>query len=391
MKIALVVFQFIREKGGVEGYAYSLSKQLLRLGHEVHLFAHRYSRSTSSIALDINNELTFHRVPAITFWSPLKYWTFAINAPRIINKSGIRFDIVHGLTHTLFQDIYRVGGGCHWDYMMHTYPIMRFPLGRIFMCLNPRHFSILLLERLIFKKRLYRQVTCISEQCKEEIVQHYGLSVNDIEIIYNCIDTEIFTPQNKLKYRTSTRVKYNIEDDAILLIFVGSGFKRKGLRHIIDTLSLIDRGKNMKLLIAGNGNVRFYQRLAKEKGVSDRIIFAGVSREIHEIYAAGDIFVFPSEYDAFGTACLEAMASGLPVIVSSASGASEIISHGKDGFVINHPINSVEIANFINILLEKEVREQMGNAARHTSEIYSIDANVKRILRIYQKVLALKS
>jgi UDP-glucose:(heptosyl)LPS alpha-1,3-glucosyltransferase len=391
MKIALVVFQFIREKGGVEGYAYSLSSQLLRLGHEVHIFAHRYSRNTPSIASDINNELTFHQVPAITFWSPLKYWTFAINAPKIINKSGIRFDIVHGLTHTLFQDIYRVGGGCHWDYMMHTYPIMRFPLGRIFMCLNPRHFSILLLERLIFKKRLYRQITCISEQCKEEIVQHYGLSVNDIEIIYNCVDTEIFTLQNKLKYRTSTRVKYNIEDDAILLVFVGSGFKRKGLRHIIDALPLIDRGKNIKLLVAGNGNVRFYQRLAKEKGVSDKIFFAGVSREIHEIYAAGDIFVFPSEYDAFGTACLEAMASGLPVIVSSASGVSEIISHGKDGFVINHPINSVEIANFINILLEKEVREQMGNTARYTSEIYSIDANVKRILRIYQKVLDIKS
>lgn len=391
MKIALVVYQFIREKGGVEGYAYSLSSQLLRLGHEVHIFAHRYSVNTPSIASDIDNKLIFHHVPTITFWSPLKYWTFAINAPKIINKSGIKFDIVHGLTHTLFQDIYRVGGGCHWDYMLHTYPIMRFPLGRIFMCLNPRHFSILLLERLIFKKKLYRQVTCISEQCKKEIVQHYELSVNDIEIIYNCVDTEIFTPQNKLKYRTSTRVKYNIEDDAILLIFVGSGFKRKGLRHIIDALPLIDSGKKIKLLVAGNGNIRFYQKLAKGKGVSDKIIFAGLSREIHEIYAAGDIFVFPSEYDAFGTACLEAMASGLPVVVSSASGASEIISHGKDGFVINHPINSVEIANFINILLEREARERMGNAARYTSEIYSIDANVKRILRIYQKVLALKS
>jgi len=95
-------------KGGVEGYAYSLSSQLLRLGHEVHIFAHRYSVNTPSIASDIDNKLTFHHVPAITFWSPLKYWTFAINAPKVINKSG-KFDIVHGLTHTLFQDIYRVG------------------------------------------------------------------------------------------------------------------------------------------------------------------------------------------------------------------------------------------------------------------------------------------
>src|SRR3990170_7635786 len=148
MKIALVVFQFIREKGGVEGYAYSLSSQLLRLGHEVHLFAHRYSMNTPSIASDINNELIFHRVPAITFWSPLKYWTFAVNAPKIIKKTGIKFDIVHGFTQTLFQDIYRVGGGCHWDYMMHTYPLMHTAFGRIVMCLNPRHSSLLILEKI---------------------------------------------------------------------------------------------------------------------------------------------------------------------------------------------------------------------------------------------------
>jgi len=380
MKIALVVYQFIKEKGGVESYVFNLSRHLLDRCHEVHIFAHRFGQ-------DQDKRLLFHHVPAITFWSPLKHWTFAVNAPKIIKKTGIKFDIVHGFTQTLFQDIYRVGGGCHWDYMMHTYPLMQSAFGKIVLCLNLRHFSLLLLERIIFKRKCYKQITCISEQCKKEIIHHYKLPANDVEVIYNGADTDVFTPQNRLKNRDSIRAKYSIFKEDVLLLFVGSGFKRKGLKYIIDALPLIDTDKKIKLLVAGRGKVREYQKLAKENGIIDKIIFAGVYKNIQEIYAAGDIFVFPSEYDAFGTACLEAMASGLPVVVSKTSGVSEIITHGKDGFVVNHPIDAKEMVEYIELLMEKEKREEMGSAARQKSEMYSFEANIEKTLRIYHRVL----
>lgn len=381
MKIALVVFQFIREKGGVEGYVVNLAHHLLERGHEVHVFAHRFGPGKEK-------RLVFHPIPAITCWSPLKYWTFARNAPKTIKETGIKFDLVHGFTQTLSQDVYRVGGGCHWDYMMHTYPLMQSVFGRIFMCLNPRHASLLLLERSIFYKRRYKQVTCISEQCKKEIVRHYKLPENSIEVIYNAVDIQQFTPQNKSIYRDAVRSKYGVLPDEILLLFVGSGFKRKGLRHVIDALSLLGSMKTVKLLVAGRGKTERYRRLAREKGLADRLVFAGVCGNIQEMYAAGDIFVFPSEYDAFGTACLEAMASGLPVIASKASGVSEIITHGKDGFVINHPISPNEMAKYMRELLEEGKRGLMGLAARQTAEAYTFDANVGRTLRVYEKISA---
>src|SRR3989304_7331704 len=306
MKIALVVYQFIKEKGGEESYVFNLSRHLLDRCHEVHIFAHRFGQ-------DQDKRLLFHHVPAITFWSPLKHWTFAVNAPKIIKKTGIKFDIVHGFTQTLFQDIYRVGGGCHWDYMMHTYPLMQSAFGKIVLCLNPRHSSLLILEKIILKQKRYRQITCISEQCKREIMRHYKLPANDIEVIYNGVDTDAFTPRARLQYRDTVRAKYRITSDEVLLLFVGSGFKRKGLKYVIDAFPFI-KDRKIKLLVAGKGKVRKYQKLAKDNGITDKIIFAGVYKNIQEIYAAGDIFVFPSEYDAFGTACLEAMASGLPVI-----------------------------------------------------------------------------
>lgn len=379
MKIALIVFQFIKEKGGVESYVFNLSRQLLNHGHEVHIFAHRFRQ-------DQEKSLIFHYIPAITFWSPLKYWTFAINAPKIVKKTGIQFDIVHGFTQTLFQDIYRVGGGCHWDYMMHTYPLMHTAFGRIVMCLNPRHSSLLILEKIILKQKRYRQITCISEQCKREIMRHYKLPANDIEVIYNGVDTDAFTPRARLQYRDTVRAKYRITSDEVLLLFVGSGFKRKGLKYVITAVPLI-KDKKIKLLVVGKGKVREYQKLAKDNGISDKIIFAGVHKNIQEIYAAGDIFVFPSEYDAFGTACLEAMASGLPVVVSKTSGVSEIIMQGKEGFVINHPINAKEMVIYIDALLDKEKRNEMGSAARRKSEMYSFESNVEKTLQVYRRIL----
>src|SRR3972149_3410233 len=380
MKIALVVYQFIKEKGGVESYVFNLSRQLLMHGHEVHIFAHRFRQ-------DEDRRLIFHHVPAIPLWSPLKYWTFAVNAPKIVRKTGIQFDIVHGFTQTLFQDIYRVGGGCHWDYMMHTYPLMHTAFGRIVMCLNPRHSSLLLLEKIILKQKRYRQITCISEQCKREIMHHYKLPANDIGVIYNGVDTDAFTPRMRLQYKDIVRAKYRIASDEVLLLFVGSGFKRKGLKYAIDALPLIDRDKKVKLLVVGRGRMRKYLKLAEEKGIADRVIFGGVCKHIQEIYAAGDIFVFPSEYDAFGTACLEAMASGLPVVVSKTSGVSEIIMQGKEGFVINHPINAKEMVIYIDALLDKEKRNEMGSAARRKSEMYSFESNVEKTLQVYRRTL----
>lgn len=114
---------------------------------------------------------------------------------------------------------------------------MQFIFGKIVMCLNPRHFSILLLERTIFKRNLYKQITCISEQCEKEIIQHYKIYANNIEVIYNGVDTHTFTPskQNDVQRRCKG-AKYAVASNEVILLFDGLGFKRKGLKHVVDAL-----------------------------------------------------------------------------------------------------------------------------------------------------------
>src|SRR3989304_4816132 len=113
MKIALGVYQFIKEKGGVESYVFNLSKQLLMHGHEVHIFARRFRQ-------DEDRRLIFHHVPAMTFWSPLKYWTFAINAPKIVKKKERREQIDAEERQLQERRVALCTEVDAWDYMMHT-------------------------------------------------------------------------------------------------------------------------------------------------------------------------------------------------------------------------------------------------------------------------------
>ena len=227
-----------------------------------------------------------------------------------------------------------------------------------------------------------------SMRVKDEIKRHYELPEEKICVIYNGIDIKAFDLSERDRVRIACRDKLNIKNETALL-FVGSGFERKGLKFLIEALGILKRNgcEGIKLIIVGKGNITKYQDMALECGVEMDVQFVGPVKDVKGYYFAADIFVLPSIYEPFSNACLEAMASGLPVIASKTSGVSEIITHDKDGFVINHPINAQEIAHYIHLLLEEEKRGQMGTAARQKAELYSFEANVEKTLRIYQKVL----
>src|SRR3972149_3184408 len=93
----------------------------------------------------------------------------------------------------------------------------------------------------------------------------------------------------------------------------------------------------LKLLVAGKGNPQAYLALAERLGMKGRLSFVGVWPRIEELYAISDVFVLPTIYDPFANACLEAMASGLPVITTASNGASELIVDGCHGFILSDP------------------------------------------------------
>ena len=127
--------------------------------------------------------------------------------------------------------------------------------------------------------------------------------------------------------------------------------------------------------------------LADRLGIADRVHFAGPVGDPERWMAAADLFVLPTIYDPFSNACLEAMASGLPVITTKANGAAEILEEGRTGLVISDPCDVGGLAERIAGFLRPERREERAAAARATAEAFPMGEHVKQVLAMYEEVV----
>jgi len=379
MKIALIRKEYTLSWGGAESHVVHLSRQLVDMGHQVHVFANRWEPP-------YDPRIIFHQIPILTFCSPVKNLTFALNTKRLLKKEN--FDIVNGFSQVYPQDIYRMGDGLHLHFLKSQSP---YALLRYLKYLNPRHLSILLIEKQIFKPHNYHQIIANSEMCKHLAINYYQVPEDRIEVIYNGVDLERFNPRVREIYRLSVRRELHISDQATVILFVSRNYKRKGLRYLIESLSLLGKkAHTIKVVVVGRGNPKPYQHIAAKCGLSGNLIFVGEERLLEKYYGASDLLVLPTLYDPFSNVCLEALACGLPVITTRNNGAAEIIKQGKNGYIIEDARDIEEIAQRISLLLSKDKREEMRNHAAISAKKYPIAENAIKTLALYEKVFTRK-
>lgn len=349
MKIAFVKQKY-SEFGGAERYLAALIKHFARSNHEIHLFAGEWkvNKDKSDSA---PRRMVLHKVPIIRGLSFLEVLSFAINARRMLQQE--KFDIIHSFERTLYQDIYRASDGCHREWLIQRRkidPWYKFFLHKV----NPLHLSILWIEKKIFREGKASLIIAISKRGKDEIIRHYGTPAEKIRVVYNAIDTNRFDLPDREKVRDEVRHFLGISKDIRVLLFVGSGFMRKGLPFVIKALARLDA--EVRLMVIGHDRMNPYRALAKKEGVEQRVIFLGPLADVGKYYCAGDLFIFPTIYEPFGNVCLEAMAAGIPLVTSRICGGSELLREGKNGYIINNPTDPVEIADKIKmgLMLERK-------------------------------------
>ena len=153
-------------------------------------------------------------------------------------------------------------------------------------------------------------------------------------------------------------------------MFASMNFEIKGLDAILASLARLKAGKySFKLLVAGKGNIRKYTQVAREVNIADNVVFTGrLSKEkLIRLYLASDMYVMLSKFDTFGMVVLEAMAAGLPVIISSNVGAKDIVQEGENGFIISDTSDAEYIASKISLLFDENIRSAMARKALDTS------------------------
>jgi glycosyltransferase involved in cell wall biosynthesis len=143
-----------------------------------------------------------------------------------------------------------------------------------------------------------------------------------------------------------------------------------------------------KVLLVSRSDPQPYLSLAARCGMADRVVSAGPTSAIEHAYAAADVFVFPSRYDAFGMVVTEAMACGLPVVTSRQAGASEIISDRTDGILIPDPGDRAAWTQAIGTLAaDSTERARLGRAAAETASRFTWDQVARHTLAVYEQVL----
>jgi UDP-glucose:(heptosyl)LPS alpha-1,3-glucosyltransferase len=312
--------------GGAERYLQTLVGCLKKSGHEIHIFANEWTAGEGVV---------FHRVPL----TPL-------------GSMSLRRSVEPWWKRASFR-------------------------------VNPLHITLLLIE-----KRLFRDTGLIianSKMVKNQIMKHYGLPDEKIEVIYNGVDLTRFSPKNRQRWREETRNELSIPAEAKVLLFVGSGFERKGLATLLRALPILkktrkDLSADVRLLVVGKGNQTKFRALATASGVGDCVTFTGPQADVERYYAAADIFVLPTLYDPFSNAMLEALASGLPAITTAQNGASEIIEEGVEGFRVHDALDVDELAEKIGRALSDH--SGMGESARRKAERFSIERAVEEFIAL---------
>jgi len=363
---------FSPKRGGGERYAVDLARALRDFGHEVHVFAHRFEPVKG---------IFFHTVSVPVKPFGLQSWTFAKNARLALNRN--EFDIINGLSQVYPQDVYRMGDGIHRHWLtVHSGS----SLTRLWNNISPRHQVILSIERRIFAPGHYKRIIAISNLCKQHVVSYYKVSPNFIDVIYCGINFDIFNSSVREK-GARLRTTMGIDKDAIIVLFVGMNFARKGLAPLLKAVSQLKGREKYRILIVGKGNVSRYKRLVGKLGLDEITIFCGFQENMPAFYGAADIFVLPSYYEPLGNACLEAMACGLPVVATRETGASELISHGRSGFVMDHPEDVSDLSHWLEMLQDREMRRSMGEVAQKQVSTLTIERNATDTILAYEKAL----
>jgi UDP-glucose:(heptosyl)LPS alpha-1,3-glucosyltransferase len=354
---------------------YQTVEGLRGLGHEIHLFC-------ADFAVEPPSGVIKHRVPIVPLGRTLRLWSFAWFASRAVAE--VACDVVVSFGRLARQDVLRSGGGTHRGFLNR--------LGqqgglcrRLWQSVSLYHRSVLALERRQYDRKGSRKIIAVSEEVKRDIIANYPVPADRIVVLYNGVDLARFHPDRRREFRRQIRERWKVPLDASLVLFVGSGFRRKGLDHLIPVWKSPKLEEVFLMVVGDDSRLGRYQAWANHIAPG-RILFTGRQEDIENYYAAADVVALPALQEAFGNVVMEGLASGLPVLVSRFVGAAEIIHGPLSAGIIGETNNEAELEHGLLLLLAKAKDPTCVHQARSLSEKYSWQGHFKKLESILREV-----
>jgi UDP-glucose:(heptosyl)LPS alpha-1,3-glucosyltransferase len=364
------------------------------LSHLTEFEIHVYSQQVEDFD---RTKLTWHRIPKLPGPHLLNFlWWLVAN--RLWRYWDQRF---RGLRHDL---VFSSGANCldadaicvhivFAEYVRQVRPEMNFVRNPIWEWPRLLHRKLYYSIAVFMENQAYKNhataLVVNSRKTANGLKQFFG-RVDPIPVLRLGLDHEVFNIAIRARLREPARRTLGIPQNQFTLILVGNDWRNKGVPVLLNVLADL-RDLPVGLLIVTGEGLSACRRLVTEKGLDDRVFLLPPRKDIEFYYAAADAYAGPSLQDAYGIPPAEAMACGLPVIVSAAAGVSEIVTNNMDGMILDNPKDASKLANMIRRLYDDQTfRDGLGIKAAATARQYTWERNGRELSAIFDEILRRK-
>ena len=346
--IAVLNRQFSVMGGGAERYSMALVENLAEQ-HDIHVFAQHIDHHWPGVAYHrISQPVRRPRWLNQLWYATATWWA---------TRKG--FDVVHSHENTWHGHVQTMHVPPVKYNLFHGKCGVAFGMRWLKVLTSPRLLVYLWFERLRLSISSLRSIVVTSGNLLSQTIEAYPACHSGIQVIPPGVDRVLGPADAEQKSLARQRLGLPLNGRCVLM--VGNDYRKKGLPTLFDAMRQLPM--NCYLAVVGNPRqIPQFRALIKEPELKDRVFFLGSQKEMDDVYSAADCLAHPTLEDTFAMVVLEAMAHGLPVVVSDEKycGISGLLVHEVDALLLDDPIMSDKLANSIKRLLEDSLlRERL--------------------------------
>jgi glycosyltransferase involved in cell wall biosynthesis len=357
MKVGMVTTQFA-EVGGVENVVRNLSQQMREKGHEVHLITRERPQNTDQFR-------EFHETHIIE--GTESYIDYLKKGRQWFEENAEDFDVLHFHNWSPIIPARKI----------ETPTILTYHGTTLDVTLGNKQYHKAPFYWLIEQYALTTpdKVTSITEAHLKPF------HTTDYEIIRNGVNTEKYRPADKDK-KQKLRKKHQVKGKGILI--VAQHHPNKGHKNLIKACTQLNQEHT--LMIPSTGSLtNELKQLADEENINTEFYGKVPEKELIELYQAADIFCLPSWNEGLPLSMLEALSTGLPILVSDVADNRKIVEDSRAGKTVK-PKNTEELQEKLQQLLEQRLEEKAANARKYTENNIDWNKVAEKYSEIYREV-----
>lgn len=358
MRLAFALFKYF-PFGGLQQDMLRIAMAATERGHSVKVFCGEWQG-------DIPASIKVVNVPMAGSSNASKDASFVTGLAAALKLHEI--DLLVGFNRMPGLDVYYAADSC---FAAKVYELRSW-LSRFL----PRYKHHLKYEKAVFSAASNTHSLLISKPEKEVFKQYYQTPEKRLHLLPPGIRRDRVANEKSVDLGKAKRAELGVVDNEKLLLMVGSGFRTKGLDRAIIALANLPEAEKarVKFFVAGQDKSERFMRLIKKMDVENRIAFLGGRDDIPELLLAADLLIHPAYRENTGTALLEAMVAGLPVVATDVCGYSSYISDFDMGEVLPSPFNQAQLNQAVlDLLFEEQISWQVRGAKfSSTADIFDL-------------------